>query len=407
MLDATLVTTDFLADPYPALATLRAEDPVHWSDAIGGWMLTRYDDVVGSLLEVGRFSSEGRLAKAIDHLPAEAQARLPFFAAWYRRKSLIFSNPPDHTRLRRLVLKTGFLPGQVAAMRPRIQAIVDGLLDAVEADGGMEAIGDFAFSLPALVLCDLLGLPPSDRHRFRAWADGALAFQGVNKPSERTLAGAQQALVEASDYLVDQIERIRKAPEAHEGLLSRLVGAEATGDGLTQDELIQTVFTLLVAGHETTTSLIGNGLLLLLQHPEQWRLLREDRSLLPSAIEEILRMESPVARLPRLVTEDVELRGRRLRAGQLIFQMLNAANRDPDQFTDPDLFDIRRSSNHHVAFGQGIHFCVGAPLARLEGQIAFQAIMDRMPAIRLVEEAADWDLEKPNSRVLKTLPVMF
>jgi hypothetical protein len=407
MLDDSLVTTDFLADPYPILAQLREEDPVHWSDSIGGWVVTRYDDVLVTFLDVSHFTSEGRLAKVLDHLPEESQARLPRFAAWYRRKSLIFSDPPDHTRLRRLVLHSAFLPGQVAAMRPRIEAIVHQLLDAVEADGGMEAIGSFAFSLPALVLCDLLGLPASDRHLFRGWADRTLAFQGRNKPSEATLAGAQGALDEVRAYLLEHIERIRRSPEAYEGLLSRLVAAESAGGSLTQDELIQTVFTLLVAGHETTTSLIGNGLLTLLQDRGQWNLLREDRSLLPSAIEEVLRFESPVARQPRLVKEDTELGGKELCAGQVVFQMLNAANRDPEQFADPDRFDVRRSGNRHIAFGHGIHFCVGAPLARLEGQIAFQAIMDRLPGIRLVEASADWDLHKPNSRVLKTLPVMF
>ena len=407
MLDASLVTPEFLADPYPVLAQLREEDPVHWSDAIGGWVLTRYEDVVQSFMDVPHFTSEGRLAKVLDHLPEESRAKLPRFGAWYSRKSLIFSDPPDHTRLRRLVLHSAFLPGQVAAMRPRIEAIVAELLDAVEGDGGMEAIGSFAFSLPALVLCDLLGLPASDRQLFRGWADRVLAFQGVNTPSEHLLQDAQQALDETTAYLIERIGEIRRNPDAHEGLLSRLVAAESTGDALTQQELIQTTHTMLVAGHETTTSLIGNGLLTLLRNPAQWELIRKDRSLLPAAIEEVLRFESPVARQPRVVKQDAELAGKQLRAGQVVFQMLNAANRDPAQFEDPDRFDIRRSGSRHIAFGHGIHFCLGAPLARLEGQVAFGAILDRLPGIRLVDDTANWDVQKRNSRVLRTLPVQF
>jgi len=407
MLDSSLVTPEFLADPYPLLAQLREEDPVHWSDAIGGWLLTRYDDVVHSFLDVPQFSSEGRLSKMLDHLPEESKAKLPLFAAWYRRKSLIHSDPPDHTRLRRLVLRSAFMPAQVAAMRPRIETIVDELLDAVEGDGGMEAIGSLAFGLPALVLCDLLGLPESDRELFRGWATRTRAFQGVNKPSEALLLNGQQALAEVTAYLREHIEQIRRNPEAHHGLLRRLVEVEATGDALSEDELIQTTHTLLGAGHETTTSLIGNGLLLLLGNRDQWNLVRQDRSLLPAAIEEVLRYESPVSRQPRLMKEDTELRGKQLRAGEVAFQMLNSANRDAAQFTDPDRFDIRRSGNRNIAFGQGIHFCIGAPLARLEALIAFGAILDRLPGIRLVDDAPDWDVSKRNVRVLSTLPVAF
>ncbi len=407
MLDDSLLSVEFLTDPYPTLARLREEDPVYWSDSIGGWLLTRYADVEDSFLDVGHFTSHGRLAKVLDHLPAESQARLPFFAAWHGRKSLIFSDPPDHTRLRRLVLHAGFLPGQVAAMRPRVEAIVGQLLDEVEGDGGMEAIGSFAFSLPSLVLCDLLGLPAEDRHLFREWADRTLAFQGKNKSDEATLLAAQEALREVTAYLLEHVERIRRTTEPQDGMLGRLVEAESRGEELNQDELIQTVFTLLVAGHETTTSLIGNGLLVLLQNRAQWDDIREDRSLLPAAIEEVLRFESPVARQPRLIKEDVEHGGKQLRAGQVAFQMINAANRDPAQFEDPDRFDIRRSGNRLIAFGHGIHFCIGAPLARLEGLVAFQAILDRLPGIRLVDGSPDWEVQKGNSRVLRTLPVMF
>lgn len=407
MLDESLITPSFLADPYPLLAQLREEDPVHWSDSIGGWLLTRYDDVVHSFTDSPHFSNEGRLVKMLDHLPEESKAKLTLFADWYRKKSLIHSDPPDHTRLRRLVLRSAFRPTDVAAMRPRIETIVDELLNTVAGDGGMDAIGSLAFTLPHLVLCDLLGLPESDRELFRGWVNRNVAFQGVNKPSEALLLDGQQALTEVTAYLREHMERIRRNPEAHHGLLRRLVEVEATGDALSEDELIKTTNTLMAAGRETTTSLLGNGLHLLLANRDQWDMVREDRSLLPAALEEVMRYESPVSRQPRLMKEDTELRGKKLRAGDVVLQMLNAANRDPAQFTDPDRFDIKRSGNRNIAFGHGIHFCIGAPLARLEGLIAFEAILDRLPGIRLVDDAPDWDVTKRNVRVLRTLPVAF
>ena len=185
------------------------------------------------------------------------------------------------------------------------------------------------------------------------------------------------------------------------------MAAESEGDKLSETELLNSCITLLVAGHETTTSLIGNGIYTLLRHPDQWRLLQNDPSLLTSAIEEMLRYESPVARQPRLMKQDAEMGGKQFRQGEMVFQMLNAANRDPAYFTDPDRFDIRRQKNRHIAFGLGIHFCVGATLARTEGQIVFSTVMARLPNIRLVDEKPNWDLQKPNSRMLKTLQVVF
>jgi cytochrome P450 len=406
-LDDTLVSGDFIANPYPTLTRLREDDPVHWSESIGGWVLTRYDDVLRTYIDVSCFSNAGRFTETTAHLPAESRANLGFFEDFYRRRGLVHSDPPDHTRLRRLTLKSGFMPGKLEAMRPRVQAIVDGLIDAVEADGEMEVIEDLAFTLPISVLCDLLGVPVSDRLMFRDWANALIAFQGHNKPSEEVLLRAQQALIDAEAYLVERIEQIRTGADGHEGLVSEFVAAEATGDSLTQAELIQTVVGLLVAGHETTTALISNGVMTLLRNPDQWRMLQDDRALLPSAIEEIVRYESPVARQPRRVSQDTEMGGKRLRAGEMVFQMLNAANRDPAHFTDPDRFDIERSGSRHLGFAQGIHFCIGAPLARLEAQVVFQTIMDRLPRIALVDSTEHWDTGRPNHRRLKTLPVTF
>ncbi len=403
-LDELLVTKGFMEDPYPLLRRLREEYPVYWSGSIGGWILTRYDDMVVTFKDVSHYSNEGRLGKAVEYLPAESRARLKTFEDHYNVKSLIHSDPPDHTRLRALITKA-FTPRVVEAMRPRMQEIVNELLDPVQQAGGMDVIKDLAIPLPVTVLAEIFGVPKSDIHLFKDWADNILTFQGVNKPALELLERAQKALVEIRAYLGELIEVKRRQPG--EDLLSELVAAESEGDKLSETELRNSCITLLVAGHETTTSLIGNGLYTILAHPDQWRLLQDDLSHLTSAIEEMLRYESPVARQPRLIKQDAEMGGKQFHQGEMVFQMLNAANRDPAYFTDPDRFDIRRQPNRHLAFGVGIHFCVGATLARTEGQIVFSTLMKRLPNIRLVDEKPNWDLQKPNSRMLKTSPVQF
>ena len=404
VMDEILVSKDFLADPYPVLRQLREENPVYWSDSIGGWIVTRYDDMVTTFRDVNSYSNEGRLARAVEYLPSESRTKFKTFEDHYRTKGLLHSDPPDHTRLRALVTKS-MTASMVEAMRGHIQTIVDDLVNAALDKGGMDVIADLAIALPFAVLGRILGTPPEDQHLFKKWADDLLSFQGVNKPGEEILERAQEALVEIRAYLADLIIEKRRHPR--EDLMSLLVVAESEGNRLSQAELINTGITLLVAGHETTTSLIGNGIYLLLRHADQWKLLREDPSLLNSAIEEILRYESPVARQPRLMKQDAELDGKQIHKGDMVFQMLNSANRDPAHFTDPDRFDIQRQKNRHIAFGAGIHFCVGAYLARTEAQVVFKTVLDRLPNIRLVEEKPTWDLTKPNSRMLKTLPVLF
>ena len=402
--DDLLVTQQFMEDPYPILRRLREEDPVHWSDSMGAWVLTRYDDIVTTFKDPSHYSNEGRLAKAVAYLPDETRAQFKTFEDHYRHKSLIHSDPPDHTRFRGLVNKA-FTPRVVDAMRARMQEITDELLDAVQPTGRMDVVKDLAIPLPVTVLSEIMGVPKPDVKFFKAWADDILAFQGVNKPAINALERAQTAIVEIREYLGRLLKEKLRQPG--EDLLSKLAAAESEGDKLSEPELINTCITLLVAGHETTTSLIGNGLYLLLHHPDQWQLLKSDRSLLTSAMEEMLRFESPVARQPRLMRQDAEMGGKHLRQGEMAFQMLNAANRDPAYFEDPERFDIRRQKNRHIAFGLGIHICVGAPLARVEGQIVFSTLMDRLPSMRLVDQNPNWDLSKPNSRMLKTLLVEF
>ena len=403
-LDEMLVSDDFMADPYPILHRLREEDPVHWSDSIGGWVLTRYDDVVVTFKEVNHFSNEGRLQKAVEYLPGELRSEFKVFEDHYRLKSLINSDPPDHTRLRGLVTKA-FTPRVVEAMRPRIQEIVNELLDAVQYQGQMDAVRDLAVPLPVTVISEILGVPKSDVQLFKRWADDIIGFQGRNKPPVEILRRAQDAIMAIRAYLGDLIEVKRCQPG--NDLLSELVAVESDGNRLSRTELVNSTITLLVAGHETTTSLIGNGIYTILRHADQWQSLKDDPSLLTSAIEEMLRYESPVSRQPRLMKDDVEMNGKQLRRGQVVFQMLNAANRDPAYFADPDCFDIRRQRNRHIAFGVGAHFCVGAALARTEGQIVFSTLMARLPRMRLANEKTDWDLHKANARLLRKLPVLF
>jgi cytochrome P450 len=316
----------------------------------------------------------------------------------------LHADPPDHTRLRALVL-TGFKPRVVAAMRPRIQAIVDDLLDAVTPSGGMEVISELAWALPATVLADIMGAPPEARPLFKRWADDLLAFQGVNKPSEEILEAAQTALIEGKAYLLTMIEERRREPT--DDLLSHLVAAEEGGEQLSEDELLSTCITLLGAGQETTTALTGNSLYLFLSQPGVWERLRDNRDLVKPAIEEAIRFESPIPRQPRLMKKDAELGGKTLRTGDVVFQMINSANRDSERFDDPDTFDIDRHPNRHIGFGLGPHFCIGAPLARLEGEIVFHSLLDRFPNMRLVDETPHWNPIKRNSRVLEKLLVRF
>jgi cytochrome P450 len=403
-IETQLVSPEFISDPYPLLRRLREEEPIYWSDAIGGWIMTRYDDIVVSFKQTGHFSNENRLGQALLYLPPEKRARYKAFADHYATKSLLHSDPPDHTRMRTLVTKE-FTPRVVELMRPRIQMLVDALLDAVESRGEMNVLTELAAPLPIGVIAEILGVAPADRHLFKIWADALLGFQGVNKPNEEDLAKAQQVIVAMRPYIAKMIEARRAQPT--QDLMSKFVAAEATGERVTETELISTVVTLFVAGHETTLSLIANTMLLLLSHPDQLQILQDNPDLLESAIEESLRFESPVSRQPRLMKQDFELGGKLLKKGQMVFQMINSANRDPVYFDDPDAFDIRRQKNRHMAFGQGVHFCVGAVVARTEAFVALGTVIRRLKDMRLREAVPSWDVTKRNSRVLNALPILF
>jgi cytochrome P450 len=384
-LDAALATPAFYADPYPFYDRLRAEDPVHWSETNGGWMLTRYDDVAATIRDHARFSSRGRFAAVFARMDPGLRGRVQPTEQHFS-VGLIASDPPDHTRMRGLINRA-MTPRVIEAMRPRVLALVTEFLDAVQLQGEMDVIADLAYPLPATVIAELLGAPAESRDQFKAWSHDILGFQGTGRPSVESVERAQASLLAMRSFLSDLAEERRRAPR--EDLIGLLVAAEQDGDRLTEAELLTTCVTLLTAGHETTTNLIGNGLWLLLTHPEQLRLLRERPELMPAAIEEMLRKESPLQRNPRQLAVDVELRGRRLRAGDYVMQVLGAANHDPAQFPNPHRFDITRDPNRHLAFGHGIHFCLGAPLARLEAPIAIGEVLRRMPNLALADPTAE------------------
>ena len=401
-LDSHLVSAEFIADPYETLRQMRDEMPVYWSDSVGGWLITRFDDVMYTFKHTKEYSNEGRLGRAAVHVPAPDRERLEVFEEHYRTKGLLHSDPPDHTRLRKLTV-SAFTPSRIEAMRPHIEEITESLLDKCDQQGGMEVISDLASALPVQVLSDLMGVPASDRPLLRRWADQLLGFQGVNKPPLELLLEAQTAIVEIRQYLGIALEERRQEPR--DDLLGAFAALEQQPDGLTEPEIINTCQTLLVAGHETTRSLIGNGVALLLRDRAQWERLVNQPSLVRAAIEEVVRYESPVARQPRLVKHNTSLGGVEIREGDVLFQMLNAANRDPEHFDQPDAFIIDREPNKHVGFGFGAHFCIGAPLSRVEGEVALTALIRRFPTLTLADPVLHWDTSKANSRLLLSLPV--
>jgi cytochrome P450 len=380
-------------NPYPTYAALRAKDPVHWSPLMDSWVLSRYADVDTVLRDHKRFSSDGR-----NRTPS--RRRQPQSAMASADPSMLFLDPPDHTRLRALVNKA-FTPQAIEALKPRIQAIVAELLDQIDTPSAFDLIEAIAYPLPVIVMAALLGVPPKDRVQFKHWSDRrARALEPTIKPHE-----VQEAIKagNALDAYFLGIIRERRQEPRHD-LISSLVAAEEAGDKLTEREMVVMLRLLLVAGNETTTNLIGNGMLALLQHPEQLQRLRDNPSLMPVAIEELLRYDPPVQVDGRTVLEDVEIRGRQVKKGQGVVLLLGAANHDPEVFSHPERLDIARQEASNIAFGRGIHHCLGAPLARLEGRIAFTALLERYSDMRLLTARPAF---KDNIvlRGLRTLPM--
>jgi len=381
-----------LSDPYPLFHRLRTEDPVHWEADLEFWALTRYADALYALRE------DSLLSSAIHDSPRPGGVGLSS-ARWF-----VFLDPPRHTRLRALV-HSAFTPQVVEGLRARIQAIVDELLDRAAEAGRLDLIADLGFPLPAIVIAELLGVPAEDRAQFRAWsadlaAAGGLVRMAADGAERLSRARAGGAALNA--YFRDIIRERRCAPR--DDLVSRLTGVQSAEGTLSEEELVDTCALLLFAGHETTTNLIGNGMLALLRHPDELSRLRADPSLIGPAVEELLRYDSPVQMRVRVARETVEIGGRRIAKGQRVLILVGAANRDPARFPDPDRLDIARPDNRHLAFGHGIHFCTGAPLARLEGAIAIRRLLRRFPRLELTTDQLAWR-ETLTLRALNALPV--
>jgi cytochrome P450 len=391
----------FKQNPFPAWEDLRTTEPLYRFPVTEGqyaWMVTRYEDAQ-AILKDQRF-----IKNRMTLLSEEEKDQIDRSSPTLKLLSynMLAADAPDHSRLRRLVSKT-FTPRMIEGLRNRIQQITDDLLDQVQERGEMNLINDFAFPLPVTVICEMLGIPAEDRQQFRKWSNAILDQSGPFDANRQ----APPEVEEFTDYVRRLIATKSEHPD--DGLVSQLVQVEEGGDRLSENELISMIFLLIVAGHETTVNLIASGTLALLQHPEQMRLLQNDPSLIVPAIEELLRYTAPVIiGTGRWASEDIEVHGTLIPKGEMVLVSLMGANTDPERFAAPADLDITREENEHIAFGKGIHFCLGAPLARLEGQIAISTLLRRLPDLHLQGDAQElkW---RPGLilRGLQELPVAF
>ncbi len=388
------------SNPYEVFREMRESDPVHWSEAMQSWLLTRYDDVLAVLRDHAHFSSER--SRATNPFVKELEKFREASGPAGRTPTMLSLDPPAHTRMRNLVNKA-FTPRVVERIRPHIQEIAEQLLDDLPDREHIDIVRDLAIPLPVIVIAETLGVPPAERQRFKAWStDVAGTLAGPFQPPA-VMDRARISSVELADYFHQQLALRRKEPR--EDLLSALLAAEEQGDLLSEDELLATCVLLLVAGNETTTNLIGNGMLALLQERDQLSRLQADPSLIGPAIEEMLRFDTPAQMTSRIVAEDMTFGGKKFEAGQIVLCVLGAANRDPARFPNPDRFDIARKDNRHLAFGMGIHYCLGAPLAVAEAQVAITTLLRRYPDAESRLATPEW-ASSFILRGLKSLPIV-
>lgn len=392
-----LLDPEVLANPYPLYHRLRSEDPVHWDPFLHAWVVTRYADVVA----VFQHFSANRTPTPEQLKALGLSALTPLADVMVHQ--MLFLDAPTHGRVRGLASKA-FTPRRVEVLRTHIQDITNSLLDAVQDKGDMDVIADLAYPLPAIVTAEMLGVPTSDWRQLTAWsADFAQVLGNFQHNPERA-PRVKRSLGGMCAYFRDAIRDHREHPR--DDLINALMTAEQDGDRLTEEEVVANCIVTMVGGQETTTNLIGNGVLTLLRHRDQLEKLRADLSLIPSAVEELLRYESPSQHTARLAPYDVQLGGKEMRKRQAVIAVMGAANRDPERFPDPNRLDICRQDNRHVAFAWGSHFCFGAPLARIEGQVAFATVLRRMPNLQLAPGPIIWR-ENLGLRGLTALHVTF
>jgi len=392
-----LLEPEVLADPYPLYRRLREEDPVHWDPFLHAWVVTRYNDVmqVLSSFSADRTPTPKQLnSMGLGDLTPIAQVMV---------QQMLFMDAPAHTRLRGLCAEA-FTPHRVEALRSHIQEIANRLLDQVQDAGRMEMMADFAAPLPAIVTAEMLGVPTSDHQQLKGWSADFAEMLGNFQHNPNRVMQVRRSLEGMLEYFRSTINELRKKPRP--GLINSLLTAEVQGDRLSEEEVIANSILTMVGGQETTTNLIGNGMVTLLRNPEEANRLRQDRSIIGSAVEELLRYESPSQYTGRLAPADIEMGGKKISKRQAVLAVMGAANRDPERFPDPDRLDLTRKDNRHVAFGWGPHFCFGAPLARIEGQIAFATVLERFRDMQLDPQPLVWR-ENLGLRGLTALPVSF
>lgn len=393
------VSEEFLNNPYPMYRWLRENEPVHWSEELQAWIVSRYDDVTTALAD-HRIAAD-RVTPRLLQLPEAEQKRYEAFAKRMQMWMLLLDRP-EHTRLRRLV-NTALTSDVVLSFRPTITRLVDEMLKGYENEGRMDFIADLAYPLPLYVVSTILGIPESGRQKAKRCAEAIVNFVGA--PPEiyiERIENAKAYVDEMTEYLRGILHCRKSHPQ--NDFLTALLNAEAEGQVMSEEEILATSIMMIFAGFETTMNLVGNGLLTLLRHPDVMETLRREPELIPRAMAEMLRYEAPVQRLSRMALDDIELRGRKIKKGELVFLLIGSANRDPKVFPDPDTFDIRRDNHNQLAFGFYIHKCPGTSLANLEGKIVFTELLRRFSHIRAVHEKPHWQ-NNLSVRSLKTFPI--